>query len=243
MLLDYIQILTQGDPSSVKIYSILLPLYIIAILFTLSVHETAHGFIARKCGDSTAYNLGRLTLNPLKHIDPVGFICMLVAGFGWAKPVPVNSRNFRKPRRDMALVAFAGPASNLIMALFFAIIAVLANPLINKLILLSYENQFLTYLVFALAMFIQILVSMNITLAVFNLLPIPPLDGSKILYTFLPPKLYFKIAPYERYISLVLMILLITGIVSPLISTVSDFIYDTMFTGVSFVVNSIKNLF
>ena len=92
MLLDFISVIRSGDTASIKIYTILLPLYLVAILFSLSVHETAHGFVANKCGDPTAKNLGRLTLNPLKHIDPMGFLCMLVAGFGWAKPVPVTTR-------------------------------------------------------------------------------------------------------------------------------------------------------
>lgn len=242
MLLDYIDILNSGDEFLIKTNTILLPLYIIAILLALSVHETAHGFIAYKCGDPTAKNLGRLTLNPISHIDPFGFICMLIAGFGWAKPVPVTTRNLKKPHRDMALVSLAGPVSNLLLALIFTIIyRIVAIPLFS--LLFSTDIGFSTYLLYALISFLTIMVELNITLAVFNLLPIPPLDGSKILYTFIPHKLYFKIVPYEKYISLALMLLLVFGFLSPVISLVSGFIFNLMFSGVDFVITFIEGLF
>ena len=234
--------MASGDSEAIKVYSILLPLYIIGILLALSLHETAHGWVAYKCGDPTAHNLGRLTLNPINHIDPIGFICMLVAGFGWAKPVPVYSRNLRNPRRDMALVSLAGPLSNILAALFFMIIYRIAYiPL--AMMALEAETAFAINIITAAIMFLQIIVDINITLAVFNLLPVPPLDGSKILYSFLPPKLYFKIMPYERYISLALMLLLVFGVLSPVISAVSGFIFSGMFTGVDFVISLIEGLF
>ena len=232
MLLKFISVIGSGDAESVKIYTILLPLYLIAILFSLSVHETAHGFTASLCGDPTAKNLGRLTLNPLKHIDVTGFLCMLLAGFGWAKPVPITTRNLKKPRRDIAIVSLAGPVSNLIIALIFAIIYRFSYSFIYKIAvdcLISESSEFIYYLCFAAVQFIIIVVQMNITLAVFNLIPIPPLDGSKILYTFLSPKFYFKIAPYERYISLGFMLLLILGVIDPVLSFVTNEITNLLF--------------
>ena len=114
MLLD---ILSGGDIRDI-IISLIFSMPI--ILLALSLHETAHGYVAYKCGDNTAYNLGRLTLNPFKHLDPIGFACMLLLGFGWAKPVPINTRNFRNPKRGMALSALAGPLANAVLGLFSA---------------------------------------------------------------------------------------------------------------------------
>ena len=112
------QILSGNSPRE---YLIAFIMCLPVMMLSLSVHESAHGFIAHKCGDDTAYNFGRITLNPLKHLDPIGFLCMMLVGFGWAKPVPVNSRNFRNHKRGMILTALAGPASNLILGFLFAI--------------------------------------------------------------------------------------------------------------------------
>ncbi len=176
------------------------------VLLSLSVHEVAHGFAAYKLGDSTARNLGRLSLNPLKHLDPIGAACMLLFGFGWAKPVPINTRYFKNPRSGMALSALAGPVSNLIMAfiafvvqayiLRFGIEAIIINP---------------TGPVYMLSLFFNEFFWLNITLAVFNLLPIPPLDGSRILFVFLPDKIYFGVMKYEQYISIALFACLALG--------------------------------
>ena len=217
-------ILSGGDMQS-WVISILLTLPI--VLLSLSLHETAHGYAAYKLGDPTARALGRLTLSPLKHLDPVGFISMLVFGFGWAKPVPINSRYFKKPRRDIALTALAGPASNLLLALVFLLLlrfvgyGVLARvPLSTELI---YNLVYFTILFFYYGVY------MNITLAVFNLLPLPPLDGSRLLFYFLPPKWYFKIAPYERYITLAVMLLLVLGPLSELIGWLTTLILRGLF--------------
>jgi Zn-dependent protease len=156
---------------------------------------------------------------------------MLLAGFGWAKPVPINSRNFKKPRRDIALTSIAGPISNLLLAFIFVIILRFSYaPLMSKIYTSAMiAGDLSSKLAYYIWVFLGIAIRLNITLAVFNLLPIPPLDGSKILYMFLPPKVYFKIAPYERYISLIFMLLLVTGVMSPLLATVTDYIEFGMY--------------
>ena len=191
------------------------------VLLALSVHETAHGYAAYKLGDPTANSFGRLSLNPLKHIDPLGFICMLVFHFGWAKPVPINSRYFKKPRRDMAITAAGGPLSNILLSVVFAGLLRVELLVIERLYnreLLSVINMVINgtgadlsptfKLLAVLAYMLYMGVVLNISLAVFNLIPIPPFDGSRIFYTFLPVNLYFKIMRYERYIMIAILVLL-----------------------------------
>lgn len=167
----------------------------LAALIALTVHEYAHGYIAYKLGDNTARSFGRLSLNPLKHIDPFGALCMLLFHFGWAKPVPINPRNFKKPRRDFALVAVAGPVSNMIMAFLGVFFYLLSRKLFAYT-----DNEFLNALQMNILLFLAIFHSVNIGLGVFNLIPIPPFDGSRILNVILPPKIYFKVMKYERKI-------------------------------------------
>lgn len=180
-----------------------------ASLIALSVHEFSHGYVSYKLGDPTAKNLGRLTLNPIKHIDIIGLICMVFFRFGWAKPVPVNSRYYKKPRRDMALVAAAGPLSNILMALigvvFYELIGIIPIPP---------DNNTVFYIVLTAYSFFYCFASLNIYLAIFNLIPVPPLDGSRIFYIFLPTKVYFGIMKYERYIMIVLIVLMFFGVFS-----------------------------
>ena len=213
-----------GDLRSFVI-SMLLSLPI--IFLSLSVHETAHGYAAYRLGDPTAKSLGRLTLNPLKHLDPMGFACMLLAGFGWANPVPVNSRYFKKPRRDIAIVGMAGPLSNLLLAFIFLLLLRFFG--FGFLYELPVQTELQANLVYFAILFLYYGVYMNITLAIFNLLPVPPLDGSRIFYVFLPPRAYYKVMQHQRVITLVVMALLLLGPLSTLINFLSTLILRGMF--------------
>ena len=174
---------------------------LVVIFLTLPIHEFAHGYTAVKLGDDTPRWQGRLTLNPFAHIDYMGSLFILLFGFGWAKPVGVNARNFKSPKRDMAITAFAGPLSNIIMAFIFMLIVYLLDAL-----------NMTGGAWFYLAMFCLFVVQINVSLAVFNLIPIPPLDGSRILTAFLPDRTYYKIMQYERYIYLGFILLLFTNV-------------------------------
>ena len=204
--------------SNINITSLILSLPV--ILLALSVHEASHGFVANKLGDPTAKNMGRLTLNPLKHIDIFGFLCMLFFRFGWAKPVPVNSRYFKKPRRDMAITAAAGPISNVLLSLVFAGLLRLDLLVLehffaeDMLLAIERMNGYVAEvsmgfnMMCVLTYILYLGVILNISLAVFNMIPIPPFDGSRLAYIFVPQKLYYKIVQYERYIMIVILLLL-----------------------------------
>lgn len=197
----------QGGEMQSYLIALLLSLPI--VLLSLSLHEFAHGFVAYKCGDPTARNYGRLSLNPLRHLDPVGFGCMLLVGFGWANPVPVNSRYFKKPRRDMILTAIAGPVSNLLLALIFLLLYRFVG--IGWLTTLTYTSQFTFNMAWCALQILYAGIYMNVALAVFNLLPIPPLDGSRVLFLLLPYRAWQKIAPYQRQITIALLLVLVLG--------------------------------
>lgn len=201
-------LLRGGDVTS---FLILFLLSLPIVLLSLSLHETAHGFAAWRLGDPTARSLGRLTLNPIKHLNPIGALCMVLTGFGWANPVPINSRYFKKPRRDIALTSLAGPLSNLLLAIVFLLLyRFVGYELLWKQVYLDpAASAFGRNVAYYLILFFQMGISMNISLALFNLFPIPPLDGSRILFSLLPPKAYFKIMPYERQITIVLMLVLL----------------------------------
>lgn len=169
----------------------------LAALIALTVHEFSHGFAAYKLGDPTARSFGRLTLNPLKHLDPFGALCMIFFHFGWAKPVPINPRYFKKPKRDFAITALAGPLSNLILSFLSAFFYLL---LYKELSGIRFESTLTLNLASNLLLFVYLMHAINLGLAIFNLIPIPPLDGSRILNVILPPKAYFGIMRYERQI-------------------------------------------
>ncbi|MBE6621824.1 MAG: site-2 protease family protein [Ruminococcaceae bacterium] len=183
------------------------------VLLSLSFHELAHGYVAMKLGDPTARYYGRITMNPLKHLDPIGALSMLFFGIGWAKPVPINPMNFRNPKKGMALTGLAGPVSNLILSfvgtlLYRICIAVCAMEPVALQIL---GSRPLWLLVLAIQLFLWYFSYMNAMLAIFNLIPVPPFDGSRIFYFILPDKYYFSVMKYERIIMTVTLVLLFTG--------------------------------
>lgn len=189
----------------------------------LPIHEFAHAFIADKLGDHTARLQGRMTLNPLAHIDPIGGLMILLVGFGFARAVPVNMRNFKNPKGGMAVVALAGPVSNLIMATVFTFFYVLVCRYAYFNLDMGIAN--------ALKIFTSYAAVININLAVFNLLPIPPLDGSRIMNAILPDRIYFRIMQYERYIMIGLFVLMILPGTNILWSGL-DYLSSAIFEGI-----------
>ncbi|MBC8525257.1 MAG: site-2 protease family protein [Candidatus Cloacimonetes bacterium] len=172
---------------------------IFPILYALTVHEFSHGYVAYRLGDDTAKRAGRLTLNPIKHLDPLGTIMLFIAHIGWARPVPINPYNFRNIKRDTAYVALAGPAANFISAVIFSLIFNFLNSTFNA----SLNN------IFMIIVFYTIFI--NVALGLFNLIPFPPLDGSKILGAFLSDEAYFKYQRFERKGAFILIGIIILG--------------------------------
>ena len=176
-----------------------------ASLLCITFHETCHGWAAYRLGDNTAKRMGRLTLNPLKHVDLMGLLMMALFRFGWAKPVPVDMRNFRHPKRDMALTALAGPVSNVVLAYIAAVLlgfTVFLTDRFGSNVLFTVLVQFFIY--------VEII---SAGLAVFNVFPIPPLDGSKVLFALLSDRAYLRLMRYEKYGMGLLMLLLVTGLI------------------------------
>lgn len=194
------------------------------IFCVLPFHEYAHALLATKQGDPTAKLSGRLTLNPLAHIDPIGAVMIFFAGFGYAKPVPVNIRNFKNPKKGMAITALAGPVSNLLLAfisiIFMNLVALIGDTTIVQVtILFLYYNAVI-----------------NINLAVFNLLPIPPLDGSRLLAVILPDKYYYKVMQNERMLMIIILVLIFTGVITRPLMFLSGAVYKALsvFVGLFF---------
>ena len=223
-----------------------LPFYLLrlpVVFFALSFHEAAHGYVAYKLGDPTARSLGRLTLNPAKHIDPLGFLSMVLFRVGWAKPVPINTRYFKKPKRDMAIAGAAGPLSNLLLALIHLLILRLAlipithsyqGEMTGYLLSMSTGSSFTGTVAFtAISLVVYLLymgVILNVSLAIFNLIPVPPFDGSRIFYAFLPTKWYFAVMKYERIIMMVVLVAFIFGFLDGPINWVFSVVSGGLFT-------------
>lgn len=193
-----------------NIYEILIALP--GLLIAMTFHELAHGYAAYKLGDPTAKESGRLTLNPIKHVDIIGLLLLIFARFGWAKPVPINPSYFKNRKKGMIITSFAGPLMNFILAISFSVLRV---------VLIKYQ--------FINSIMNQVLISAiiyNIVLGIFNLLPFPPLDGSKIVASLLPTKYEMKVYRYERYLYLILIILVITNTIDEILWPLVNFGLD-----------------
>ena len=212
-----IRFLWSGDIVSALIY-FLSTIFVVFVM--LPGHEFAHAFAAHKLGDDTAKWQGRMTLNPFAHIDWIGAALILVVGFGWARPVPVNSYNLRRPKSDMAVISFAGPLANLIMGFAGTLLSNCCFALVK--IVPVALMQFCYYV----GIFFSYAALISIGLAIFNLIPVPPLDGSKILAAFLPNRLYYKFMQYERYLYFLVLILMVTGALSMPLTYVRAWIFD-----------------
>lgn len=190
---------------------------LLIIFLVLPFHEFAHGWMASKLGDNTAKYSGRLTLNPIQHIDPAGAVMLLIFGIGWAKPVPVNPRNFKNPKAGMAITALAGPVSNLLAAFVGAILLNITYLFIGQIPLMVHQ---------AIQIFFLKFIGINIALAVFNFLPIPPLDGSRLLQAFLPDRILMRFYQYERWFMLAVIVLLFTGVLDYPLSVLNNYVWQ-----------------
>ena len=188
----------------------------LVVLIAIPFHEAAHALVSHWLGDDTAVRAGRLSLNPLRHFDPLGALCMLIGGVGWAKPVGVNPRNYKNPKVGMAISAAAGPISNFLLAW--------VSMILYKCVIYSGLGG----LVPALMLFLYDMVVMNLSLGVFNLIPGPPFDGSRIVLLFLPQRLYFKAMQYERQIMLIVLLPVFFGLLNRPLSIVVNFMWELL---------------
>ena len=215
--------------------------FMLAVVFgSLTLHEVAHGYASYALGDFTAKERGRLSLNPIKHLHPVGMLCMIFCGFGWAKAVPVDPSQYKNPKKGMAITALAGPLTNLVIGVAFTVnLSVLAWLYATGLYKMMPVIKYMSFDVYALiSNVLYIILYYNLLLAVFNLFPVPPLDGSRLLLAFLPEDKYFKIMRYETLIMLLMFFLLWTGFFTGFFETFVDLII----TGVGNAVYSALNL-
>lgn len=205
---------------------------VIPALICITLHELSHGFVAYKLGDDTAKRAGRLSLNPLRHLDPMGMLMMVIFRFGWAKPVPVNMYRFKDPKRGMAVTALAGPVSNILISLVFLF-------LYGALYLPLQRSGVGLYVLEML----QVTAYLSLSFAVFNFLPIPPLDGSKVLFSVVSDEAYRKLMRYERYGSIALLLLVSTGILGRPLSTAVHFLYAHLIPVAQWSLKGVHSLF
>lgn len=198
----------------------------VVVLVAIPFHEAAHALVSSWLGDDTAKRAGRLSLNPIRHFDPLGALCMLLGGVGWAKPVGIDPRNYKDPKLGMAISAAAGPLSNLLLAW--------GSMILYKIVLYSAAAQ-QSRLMAVLSLLLYDMIVMNLSLAVFNLLPIPPFDGSRIALLFLPRRLYFQAMQYERQIMLAVLLLVFLGALDAPLSLLVDLMWDRLVEWTGFV--------
>ena len=204
--------------------------YIISILMGLlpaliciTLHELSHGYVAWRLGDDTAKNMGRLTLNPFKHLDVMGVLMMMVFHVGWAKPVPINMYKFKNPKRGMAISSLAGPACNLLISIVFLFLYGVAFATLGPVGIGSYLLQML-----------ELTAYMSLSLCIFNLIPIPPLDGSKVLFSLMSDEKYYKLMRYERYGMIIMLLLVATGLLGKPLSAAIGYVYGKLFAVAQF---------
>lgn len=195
-----------------------------AIIITVTLHELAHGWVSYKFGDPTPKLDGRLSLNPLRHLDPIGTIALLLVGFGWAKPVHIDPRYYKDAKTGIVWTAFAGPLMNFIIA--FA--AIFLFNLLLKVPVSIFSSKIMIQIFIYLIVLMQYIALISLGQAIFNLIPLPPLDGSKILYGILPDSVYFNIMKYENWLSLILFLVLFSGILDGPLVSIRTIIYDGM---------------
>lgn len=195
-----------------------------AIIITVTLHELAHGWVSYKFGDPTPKLDGRLSLNPLRHLDPIGTIALLLVGFGWAKPVHIDPRYYKDAKTGIVWTAFAGPLMNFIIA--FA--AIFLYNLLLKVPVSIFSSKIMIQIFIYLVVLMQYIALISLGQAIFNLIPLPPLDGSKILYGVLPDSVYFNIMKYENWLSLILFLVLFSGILDGPLVSIRTIIYDGM---------------
>ena len=187
----------------------------LVVLIAIPFHESAHALVSHWLGDDTALRAGRLSLNPLRHFDPWGAVCMLVGGVGWARPVRIDVRNYKNPKVGMAISAAAGPISNFLLAW--------VSMILYRLVLRADASWLMLP-----QMFLYYMIVMNLSLAAFNLIPVPPFDGSRIALLFLPQRLYFKVMRYEHQIMIAVLLLALTGLLNIPLSVVVNFLWDRL---------------
>ena len=206
-----------------KIQMVVYLVRIAAIFIAIPAHEMAHAWVSSKLGDDTAKRYGRLTMNPMAHFDLMGALCMLLAGIGWAKPVPTNVRNFKNPKAGMAITAAAGPVMNLLLAY--------VGMILYKLVYYKSNGMAVEMVLVALSVFISI----NISLTVFNLLPIPHFDGSRLATVFLPTRTYFKIMEYEKYIMVGILLVVWLGLLDLPLSILNSWVWHFLDWGTGYL--------